>query len=262
MVRRRVRAFTLIELLVVIAIIAILAAILFPVFSQAREAARATACMTNMRQLGLAVNMYVQDFDERLFFRSASNPAQTRANVATSGNALRWWNLIMPYVKNGNVFRCNSDPSPTASPDVNGNATIIRSYIANTAAEDLVLAQISNVVDTIVVTEKWGILSNGTVNTSSWMGAFDGEMSPDPLRPGSMTGISNWHHGGTNCAFFDGHAHWERPEQIWNSRDLSGCTLYHYFPTAVLCDQSFPGCTSAAPANLCDTASFFPYPPQ
>jgi prepilin-type N-terminal cleavage/methylation domain-containing protein len=59
--------FTLIELLVVIAIIAILAAILFPVFAQAREKARATACMSNIKQLGLATVQYVQDYDELMY---------------------------------------------------------------------------------------------------------------------------------------------------------------------------------------------------
>src|SRR5690242_18323242 len=65
-VRLRIRAFTLIELLVVIAIIAILAAILFPVFAQAREKARSAACLSNQKQIGTAVQMYVQDYDEHL----------------------------------------------------------------------------------------------------------------------------------------------------------------------------------------------------
>src|SRR5205085_11459278 len=62
----RGRGFTLIELIVVIAIIAILAAILFPIFAQAREQARKTACTSNIRQIGMALSMYVQDHDERL----------------------------------------------------------------------------------------------------------------------------------------------------------------------------------------------------
>ena len=255
----RRRAFTLIELLVVIAIIAILAAILMPVFAAAREAARSSACISNLKQVSTGIQLYVQDYDERMFFRSASNPAQTRANVATSGNALRWWNMIMPYVKNNRVFACLSDSAPTPSPDVNGNNVIPRTYVANTAAESLSLAQVQHPTDTIVVTEKWSTLSNGTTNTSSWMTQWNGEMSPDPARPTSMLDIANWHRGGMNCAFFDGHAKWITPTAIWQSRDLTGCRLMHNYPTTVLCDQTFPGCTSTS-GNICNTPSFFPYP--
>ena len=68
------RAFTLIELLVVIAIIAVLAAILFPVFAQAREKARQTACLSNMRQMTLGVMMYAQDYDETLPLAATATP--------------------------------------------------------------------------------------------------------------------------------------------------------------------------------------------
>src|ERR687884_334050 len=97
----RLKGFTLIELLVVIAIIAILAAILFPVFAQAREAARTTSCRSNLKQIGSALAMYTQDYDE--------NTAPSFLYY-TNGNAdLVWWpDLARPYVKNEQVYLCPS----------------------------------------------------------------------------------------------------------------------------------------------------------
>ena len=94
--------FTLIELLVVIAIIAILAAILFPVFAQAREKARQTACLSNEKQIGNALMMYVQDYDET-YPRSVFN-ADPRVNFWENGNydkAITWDAVLNPYIKNG-----------------------------------------------------------------------------------------------------------------------------------------------------------------
>jgi prepilin-type N-terminal cleavage/methylation domain-containing protein len=100
---RRRNGFTLIELLVVIAIIAILAAILFPVFAQAREKARTTTCISNLKQIGLANNMYVQDYDEHFPFAGREWPQASFIDV---------WNGLGPYIKNQEMFLCKSDPSP------------------------------------------------------------------------------------------------------------------------------------------------------
>jgi len=108
----RKRAFTLIELLVVIAIIAILAAILFPVFAQARDKARQAACLSNAKQLGLAVMMYSQDYDETYFFQSAWDEV-VDLGAGFWGPSyqtyIRWPTAHLPYVKNKDVFTCPSD---------------------------------------------------------------------------------------------------------------------------------------------------------
>ncbi len=95
--------FTLIELLVVIAIIAILAAILFPVFAQARERARMTACLSNCRQLGTALRMYSQDYDE-------TYPKLDFVENDSGDDVYIWRNAIQPYVKNKGIMSCPSNP--------------------------------------------------------------------------------------------------------------------------------------------------------
>ena len=126
------RGFTLIELLVVIAIIAILAAILFPVFARARESARRTVCVSNVRQLGTAWMMYVQDYDES--FPPSNSPANSQWGPSTTYTAkypckpcrphLKTDDTVtydptvyaIPYVKNYDMFKCPSDVGIPAGP--------------------------------------------------------------------------------------------------------------------------------------------------
>jgi prepilin-type N-terminal cleavage/methylation domain-containing protein/prepilin-type processing-associated H-X9-DG protein len=197
--RRITAAFTLIELLVVIAIIAILAAILFPVFAQAREKARQTTCLSNMRQLGMGLQMYYQDYDEAIFFFGHNVDRSRLAPAAPLGAsaANRWWNQILPYTSNvPGLLICPSDPSRKPN-STDGKP---RSYVANRAAEGLTLAQVETPAEIIVVTEK------GDPFDDSWY------EPPKNLydKPGFSQPVLalRRHHQGANAAFFDGHAKW------------------------------------------------------
>ncbi len=101
------RGFTLIELLVVIAIIAILAAILFPVFARAREKARQASCLSNVKQISLAILMYVGDYDECFPFLYNVPPVGSRYGLAQ---------LIQPYIKNAQVYNCPSSDGTVTMP--------------------------------------------------------------------------------------------------------------------------------------------------
>ncbi|MCX7598825.1 MAG: DUF1559 domain-containing protein [Armatimonadetes bacterium] len=99
------KGFTLIELLVVIAIIAILAAILFPVFARAREKARQASCQSNLKQIALAHLMYAADYDQKFCI---STPGCVAGNRQNDGSSPGWWVLVLPYVKNSQLFACPS----------------------------------------------------------------------------------------------------------------------------------------------------------
>ncbi len=124
--RSTLNAFTLIELLVVIAIIAILAAILFPVFAQAREKARQTSCLSNIKQIGTAMLMYSQDYDEQ-FPTGRYNPAYP--NPADYGKG--WASALYSYTKNAQILKCPDDGTANVATSSVSPALYPVSYVYN-----------------------------------------------------------------------------------------------------------------------------------
>ncbi len=205
------RGFTLIELLVVIAIIAILAAILFPVFARAREKARQTSCLSNLKQIGLGALMYAQDYDETFLNGSyAGTCAWGHVHTAADGvhAAYGWPTFLIPYVKNTQIFVCPSAPATICT------ATTVRSGISNAyginydgvcgramgsmdkPAERML---VQDMADTFVISS-----NNTQAQCFSQMG----------------TGLAR-HNEGANVAFCDGHSKW-----------LSGSTIKGNIPAA------------------------------
>ena len=141
------KAFTLIELLVVIAIIAILAAILFPVFAQAKAAAKKTACLSNMKQLGLAQNIYINDFDDAMPYTGdnggfwawfPSEPCDP--NVGCPGGFLdprsfqNWGAELYPYCKNLGIFLCPTAPKVLLACSLRPSAQLLEQATRHTTS--------------------------------------------------------------------------------------------------------------------------------
>ncbi len=216
---KQTRAFTLIELLVVIAIIAILAAILFPVFAQAKAAAKKTVDLSNQKQIMVAVLMYANDFDDctcRTHHDLA--PPETIANLYT------WYQPLQPYIKSGEIFR---DPvvndTPTLFPypvTLSDWSTYRTDYLINGFfAHGANLGMFSRPSEQIVIGERHAGIAFfdyhpwASAPDNNWeRGYLDGSgyqigdvnadsQVPDPLNIGRHT-------GGNNYGFVDGHAKW------------------------------------------------------
>lgn len=236
--KRRLQAFTLIELLVVIAIIAILAAILFPVFAQAREKARQASCMSNESQIGLAIMQYTQDFDE-VYPKSEGNAGDAAPYYDRWADT--WADVIQPYVKSYDVFRCPDDsstPLPTwEGVGVSYNCNADDDYTSHWIAygpfgmgsnpgdfwnyNSLTLGQINEPGDSIMVAEEHNsdMLKVGAQNATeynsgftetSWVGCCTA-LIPDGTRPaaaypfGPNGAVSATHTSLANFLFCDGH---------------------------------------------------------
>jgi prepilin-type N-terminal cleavage/methylation domain-containing protein/prepilin-type processing-associated H-X9-DG protein len=246
--RRRPRGFTLIELLVVIAIIAILAAILFPVFAQAREKARAITCLSNMKQLGTALMMYAQDYEGTLM--------QTSWEKSPAANyQVHWSYLLQPYVKNVGIFVCPSDPNPVTPSSPEDLQVPKFSYVNNYAvmpAHDYLPvseASFGTPASLIVLTDRRDKEDNGYVigqwkGTSGFVPGQPNINLNEPYRQATMAdaiaGLAGpkdkteitrvkWdrHTGGANYTFADGHAKWLRFEQTLDPNNFMWGERYY-----------------------------------
>ncbi len=224
----RKSGFTLIELLVVIAIIAILAAILFPVFANAREKARQISCLSNMKQIGVAIMMYVQDHDEGMV--GQAEPAGPGASTGWNYNGWTyaqaagyetWLGDIQPYLKNVAVLSC---------PDVTALAYDVfwpeeaNTYMLNGIVNHRPLASFNKPADTVVAWEGytmrcyWAMMYPNLINGSTQANPEFDWCSGFPIYD-SSTG-KYWpylHSGGSNFLFADGHAKWVKGENVTNA---------------------------------------------
>jgi prepilin-type N-terminal cleavage/methylation domain-containing protein/prepilin-type processing-associated H-X9-DG protein len=220
------RGFTLVELLVVIAVIAILAAILFPVFARARALAHRTACLSNQRQLGAAIALYVQDHDERFpDFRSDPTCAANAANTAywhdhfccalhLSPGQIGFMSLLMPYVRSHDVGFCPSDT-------MNARDRSLTSYeFKPWLADGRGLADVPAPSSMAMLWEQWAYhIGNGM------LGEYDSRSE-------------------INVLFVDGHTKWKRLSEACTARHETGPNLHGLYgeahPSGPLYGMDFP----------------------
>ena len=253
-------AFTLIELLVVIAIIAILAAILFPVFARARENARRSSCQSNLKQIGVGLMQYTQDYDERLPVLRDTGP------YLGNGSAYGWVQIIQPYFKSYQIFQCPSEPtsgavnitqpwanafSPSGTASESNHTDYWYSRFAGNPpgeyAQGAAIPKIQNPSVSILVGELnpaktspnggyMGLQANAEypVYTSSASGEACGIARVGATEPGDANcsndvlldrEAAKRHLEGANYLFADGHVKFQKPAQIYTpgaTFELSG----------------------------------------
>jgi prepilin-type N-terminal cleavage/methylation domain-containing protein/prepilin-type processing-associated H-X9-DG protein len=244
-------AFTLIELLVVIAIISILASILFPVFARARENARRSSCMSNLKQMGLGIMMYTQDYDEKLppsqiIFDTAEEAwyppeyAPGGSKYTWTASVWYWQEIIYPYVKT--TSRSNSISGLYRCPDADTNMPLYRgNYGVNTAImpatkssnlKSFSLAGLNAAAGTYMIFDAGGnIGSYYALNPSNINWYVPGTCklvtstaTPPNAAYSETLGVVNYrndcdngrHFNGLNVAFADGHVKWLKSSTMIN----------------------------------------------
>jgi prepilin-type N-terminal cleavage/methylation domain-containing protein/prepilin-type processing-associated H-X9-DG protein len=216
-VRQMKSAFTLIELLVVVAIIAILAAILFPVFARARENARRSSCQSNLKQIGLGIIQYTQDYDERLPRNDAGR------------DLLTWVDTLQPYLKSDQIFVCPSDSSPyqmsVAGSSLRKTSYAINQIYSSNPSENLFEANDANAVPTSLaaIEDSSGTIAAG--DGKDYYQVYTGagattvptalDANPSTFGEGGRSGqFVGRHLGGGNFLFLDGHVKFQRLEKL------------------------------------------------
>ena len=200
------RGFTLIELLVVIAIIAILAAILFPVFAKAREKARQTSCLSNIKQLGIGLLQYAQDYDENLVLA---------AMYWQPGSYYTWMHLTQPYIKNTQVFQCPSTSAAAWQGTLNSTTNVGTAMSRHVSG--LSLGTFKQPALCVMVADS-GVLIDGTGRTyylcdgDAYVGSGNNGPCPEAR-----------HNDGANLGFVDGHAKWLQ-KSAYASWSITGTT--------------------------------------
>lgn len=184
---RRNTGFSLIELLVVIAIIAILAAMMFPVFSRAREKARSIACISNLRQISLALSMYAKDYGGKMPQGSYTAPDMF-GNVVELNGYESWPSFLYPYTRNTQIFRCPSSASDQLSPRIEDNYAYNYDLLQTTRKK-----RIEYPSETMIVMDFH----------ASYI--IPGANTPENFFAAAGDGLRR-HNDGANVAFADGHA--------------------------------------------------------
>lgn len=225
------KGFTLIELLVVIAIIAILAAILFPVFARARENARRTSCLGNVKQIGLGVMMYVQDYDEKFPLANGTRPGEGTPpggwadSYSQSVSYWYWANMVWPYTKNQQIYSCPSGfiagnmairfGGYGANSFIVNNTPVNMAAIGAPAGTYLLMDAGQFSVNTFSAASAQG-QANYIPGTAQCTGYPTGRYTPylagnylDDYQTGR-------HFNGVNVAFADGHAKWLQSDTVCN----------------------------------------------
>jgi prepilin-type N-terminal cleavage/methylation domain-containing protein/prepilin-type processing-associated H-X9-DG protein len=208
------KGFTLIELLVVIAIIAILASILFPVFGRARENARRSSCQSNLKQIGLGIMQYSQDFDELMpNSRTSTGSAQTQW--------VPWQINIQPYVKSTQVFKCPSNPSTAFLSNTNNSIPVSYMCVGGAATAPpapwggRVAMPDGRYMFPFFYTTNLASLE--TPSTTLLVGEHISRIDPDFYATDTSNSFLFTNHLGTSCFLFaDGHVKSLKPTSTMN----------------------------------------------